>query len=271
MENDHKDKQDPISEEELIELVLEAQKEALEKARQQRLSGVQPTKKKPPFVRVIAWVMALMLMVSTFAVIFEIYSIPAIEFLKTSASLSSKEEIKNYKKSVVEVKTNSGKGTGFSISEDGYIVTNEHVIDDALTITVTFPDDGLYKGEVIESYPDIDLAILKIEGTNLPHLTLADTYEPIKNEAIYFIGNPLYFSGIANKGEVIDYILLNDWNEQVIMLDAPVYRGNSGSPVINNEGQVIGIIFATTKTDDYGRVGLFIPIDLLQHRLNLLK
>ncbi|SOC11052.1 trypsin-like peptidase [Ureibacillus xyleni] len=271
MENNHDDKQDSISEEELIELVLEAQKEALEKARQERLSGVQPVKKKPRFVRIFAWVMALMLMFSTFALIFEIYSIPAIEFLKTSASLSTKEDIQNYKQSVVEVKTNSGKGTGFSISEDGYIVTNEHVIDDALTITITFPDDGLYKGEIIESYPEIDLAILKVEGKNLPHLSLADTYEPIKDEAIYFIGNPLYFTGIANKGKVIDYTLLENWNEEVIMLDAPVYHGNSGSPVINNEGNVIGIIFATTKTKQYGRVGLFIPVDLLQQHLNLLK
>lgn len=55
------------------------------------------------------------------------------------------------------------------------------------------------------------------------------------------------------------------------MLDAPVYRGNSGSPVINEAGKVIGIIFATTKDDEYGHVGLFVPIDLLQKQINFLK
>ncbi len=271
MTNDKQNDYEPISEEELIELVLEEQKKALEKERQDRLSGNKKEWKRPISIRLFAWIMATMLMFSTFAVIFEIYSIPAIEFLKTSASLSGQENIREYKKAVVEITTNDGKGTGFSISNDGYIITNEHVIEDALTITVTFPDDGLFKGQVVESFPDIDLAILKVEGEKHPHLTLADSYKPIKNEAIYFIGNPLNFSGIANEGKVIDYTLLSDWEQQVIMLDAPVYRGNSGSPVINEAGKVIGIIFATTKDDEYGHVGLFVPIDLLQKQINFLK
>lgn len=271
MAKDNQNDFEPISEEELIELVLEEQKKALEKERQERLMGVKQTKKMGRSTRLVAWIMAGMLMFSTFAVIFEIYSIPAIEFLKTSASLSGQEDIKAYKKAVVEVKTNSGKGTGFTISSDGYIITNEHVIEDALTVTITFPNDGMFKGEVVKSFPDIDLAILKVQGEDLPYLELADSYEPSKNEAIYFIGNPLYFSGIANEGEIIDYTLLSDWEEQVIMLDAPVYRGNSGSPVINEEGKVIGIIFATINDDQYGRVGLFVPINLLQQQLDFLN
>lgn len=59
---------------------------------------------------------------------------------------------------------------------------------------------------------------------------------------------------------------LSDWNEEVLMLDAPVYRGNSGSPVINLDGKVIGIIFATIKDETHGRVGLFIPVDLLHDK-----
>lgn len=182
MAKDNQSDFEPISEEELIELVLEEQKKALEKERQERLMGVKPTKKKMrQSTRLVAWIMAGMLMFSTFAVIFEIYSIPAIEFLKTSASLSGQDDIKAYKKAVVEVKTNSGKGTGFTISSDGYIITNEHVIEDALTVTITFPDDGIFKGEVVKSFPDIDLAILKVEGEDLPYLELADSYEPTKS------------------------------------------------------------------------------------------
>ncbi|MEK9196930.1 S1C family serine protease [Ureibacillus sp. 179-F W5.1 NHS] len=258
---------EPISEEELIELVLEEQQKALEKERQERLAGVKKPTKKPKSVRLFAWIMAVMLSFSTFAVIFEIFSIPAIEFLKVSSRLSSQEDIQTYKQAVVEIKTNDGKGTGFAISEDGYIVTNDHVIEDALTITVIFSNDQLYEGEVIETYPEIDLAILKVDEEDLPYLTLADTYTPTKKESIYFIGNPLYFTGIANEGKVIDSTLLSDWDKEVLMLDAPVYRGNSGSPVINKEGKVIGIIFATLKDRDYGHVGLFIPVDLLQEQL----
>lgn len=105
------------------------------------------------------------------------------------------------------------------------------------------------------------MAILETDEENLPHLTLADqtSFEP--DEAISFIGNPLRFQGIANEGTIIDYTKLSDWDEKVVMIEAPVYRGNSGSPVINKDGEVIGVIFATLQHDEYGRVGLFIPID----------
>lgn len=265
------DKKEPISDEELVELVLEAQQEALEKERLERIARLEgkdvPPKKKRRSLRLFAWIMVIMLAFSTFGVIFEIYSIPAIEFLKTSARLSSQNDIKEYKNSVVEISTTDSKGTGFTISEDGYIVTNHHVIEDALTLTVVFPDDGMYRAEVVESYEDIDLALLKVDGDDLPHLTLNENYNLVENEPVYFIGNPLYFTGIANEGTVLDSTILRNWEEYVYMMDAPVYRGNSGSPVINRDGKVIGIVFATTKDDTYGNVGLFVPVDHLQDRL----
>lgn len=263
-----KKESEPLSEEELIELVLQAQQEALEAEREARLKGIKESKKTPRSVKLVAWLMAIMLAFSTFAMIFEIYSIPAIEFLKTSARLSSQEDIQSYKKAVVEISTGDGKGTGFAISNDGYIVTNDHVVDKALTITVIFPDDGLYEGEVIASYPEVDLAILKVDGEDLPYLSLADDYYYSTREQVNFIGNPLYFTGIANEGRVLEPLLLSDWDEEVLMLDAPVYRGNSGSPVINQEGKVIGIVFATLKHEQHGRVGLFIPVEYLQEKLS---
>lgn len=272
MTKNNKEDYEPISDEELVELVLETQREALEKEREIRLKG-EPVKKKkiPLIVKIITWLMVITLAFSTFATIFEIYSIPAIEFLKTSARLSSQQEVQTYKKAVVEISTGEGKGTGFSISDDGYIVTNEHVVEDALSIIVTFPDDGLYEAEVVKIAPEVDLAILKIEGENFPHLSLVESYEYKPNEHVMFIGNPLYFTGIANEGSVLKPILLSDWEHEVYMMDAPVYRGNSGSPIINEEGGVVGIIFATLKHDEFGKVGLFIPVELLQEQMRHLK
>ena len=251
-----------LTEEEFLELVLDEQQKALIKEREARLN---PQPKKPkrqkPVVRIVVWLMALTLVFNTFAVIFNVYSIPAIEFLKVSAKLSGQDNIQTYKQSIVTINTNSGKGTGFAVSENGYIITNEHVIVDALTITVVFPDDSLYKAEVIEAYAEYDLALLKVDAEKLPYLTLANTSEFRNNELIYFIGNPLAFSGIANEGKIIGYTNATDIQTEIIMMNAPVYRGNSGSPVINEKGQVIGVVFATGTRDNHGKVGLFIPIE----------
>ena len=254
-------KTEELTEEEFLELVLEEQQKALAQERERRLHSTPKKKRQKPIVRLIVWLMAFTLVFNTFAVIFNVYSIPAIEFLKVSAKLSSQEDVKLYKKSVVTINTDSGKGTGFAVSDDGYIITNEHVIDDALTITVVFPDDELYKAQVVESYENYDLALLKIEADNVPHLDLADSSTFKQNEHVYFIGNPLAFSGIANEGKILGYTQATGITPDIIMMNAPVYRGNSGSPVINEAGEVIGVVFATGTREPQGKVGLFIPVE----------
>lgn len=112
--------------------------------------------------------MATVLLVNTFAFVFELVSIPAVEFLKTSARLSAQEDIAAYKKSVVVIETGDSKGTGFSISSEGTIMTNYHVIEGNGQVTVSFPDDGRYVAKVTETYPAIDIALLEADGEGLP-------------------------------------------------------------------------------------------------------
>ena len=246
-----------IDDDELQDLVLEAQREILLKHALDKTSA----RSKRPFPRWTFWLISIMMIISTFAAIFEVYSIPAIDFLKASAKLSAQEEIAAFKKAVVVVVTEDGKGTGFSITSDGTILTNNHVVEGNDTVTVVFPDEGRFTATVVDTYPSVDLAVLKADGNDFPFLELADKTTFLDNEPIYFIGNPLSFKGIANEGTLIDYTQLSDWEVPVVMMQAPVYRGNSGSPVLNRDGLVIGVVFATLNHDEYGKVGLFVPID----------
>lgn len=247
-----------LEEEEMIELVHAAQEEAIRKA------ALEKEKEKPVrrFPRWFFWVISAIFLFSTFSFVFQTYSIPAIEFLTASARLSVNEEIQFYKKAVVTIAAGDSKGTGFSISSNGKILTNFHVIEGHERVTVDFLDDGIFTADVVDTYEEIDLALLKVKGENLPFLKLADQPVYRKDDLITFIGNPLRFHGIVNEGTIIDSIQLSGWEAEVMMMKAPVYRGNSGSPVIDENGQVIGVVFATTKHEVYGKVGLAVPIEL---------
>ncbi|WP_164215969.1 serine protease [Virgibacillus sp. YIM 98842] len=252
-----------FDDEELYELVQEEKKKALEREKKNQ----EERTSKRRFPKWVFWLIAIALVFNIFALIPQTFSIPAIEFLQTSARLSAQDDIQTYKESVVVVETVDSRGTGFSISENGMIMTNHHVIEGEDEVTVAFPEVGLFNAEVTEQYPDIDLAILEVEkGDDLPYLSLAEEAAFQEDEHIYFIGNPLMFNGIANEGTIAGYTNLSSWEESVVMLKAPVYRGNSGSPVINQAGEVIGVVFATLHHDVEGRVGLFVPIDYYYER-----
>ena len=246
-----------FDDEELYELVQEERRKALERARRSE----EEKAPKRSFPKWAFWLIAFALVFNLFALIPKTFSIPAFDFLVTSAKLSAEEDIRTFKEAVVVVETDNSKGTGFSISANGTILTNHHVVEGEEQVTVAFPEDGLFTAEVTEQFPEIDLAVLEVNETGLPSLSLAQDPNIQENEPIRFIGNPLRFNGIANEGTIIGETQLSDWNERVFMLDAPVYRGNSGSPVINQNGEVIGVIFATLEHENHGKVGLFISID----------
>lgn len=254
-----KDLYEDLDEEEWYDIVKEAQREAQLRAQRERRE--RKTNPKQPFPKWAFWIIAIAMFFNVFAFFPQTLSVPVIDFLKTSATLSLNEDIATYKKSVVVIETDDGRGTGFSIADDGTILTNYHVIEGYDEVTVGFKEEGLFRADVIDTIPEVDLAVITVNEKNMPHLSLANEADFEADESVYFIGNPLRFHGIANEGKIVDYIRLHNWKDEVVMINAPIYRGNSGSPIINDQGEVIGVVFATLQSDQHGKVGLFVPID----------
>ncbi|MDE5861743.1 MAG: trypsin-like peptidase domain-containing protein, partial [Ruminococcus sp.] len=147
----------------------------------------------------------------------------------------------------------TGTGTGVVITEDGYIVTNAHVIYDSEygaglseKITVHMSDDNSYEAEVVGYDTDCDLAVLKIDATGLTSAEFGDSDSLMLGESVIAIGNPLGFdlkntvtSGIVSG--LNRNITINDKAMNLIQTDTAINSGNSGGPLINKYGQVIGI------------------------------
>jgi len=163
-----------------------------------------------------------------------------------------------------------GKGSGVLISPDGYIVTNNHVIENANIIRVTTTTDRHYDGRLVGADPDADLAVVKIDATNLPAADLGDSSALKVGEYVIAIGNPL---GV---GTTVTHGIISATNRrnlpvaegrilsQALQTDAPINRGNSGGALANMNGQLIGINTAIASADSGGGnigIGFAIPIN----------
>ncbi|MDY0406284.1 serine protease [Virgibacillus sp. 179-BFC.A HS] len=230
-------------------------------------------KPKRPFPKWAFWLIAICMFLQGLALLPKTLSFSIFDFITTSAKLSTNDSIKDYQKAVVAIETEDKIGTGFSINGSGKILTNYHVVEGNEQPTVSYQNKGLFRAKVTEIYPEIDLAVLQVKdtktSTHFPYLPLATSGETVNpNENVYIIGNPLGFIRIANEGELLGMIKLSGWKESVYLVDAKIYHGNSGSPVINSRGEVMAVVFATMDHEKFGKVGLAIPITLyLQENL----
>lgn len=169
---------------------------------------------------------------------------------------------------IIQVPVNS-LGTGFIIHPDGYVVTNNHVIDRAREINVELADGRKLKADLVSADPDADLAVLKIHADKpLPVLSLGESNDLMIGEPAIAVGNPLGFSHSVSTGIVaaIHRDLKGDNQHTVlsdlIQTDAAINPGNSGGPLLNAYGQVIGI--NTAIRGDAQNIGFAIPIDRLR-------
>ena len=162
-----------------------------------------------------------------------------------------------------------GQGSGFVLNKEGLILTNNHVIDNAQRVEVTLSDKRHYKAAVVTVDKGHDLALLKIDAPNLVPATLAETSTGLTvGQRVYAIGNPFGLSGTMTRG-IISAIrsVRSPENgnpiEDAIQTDASVNPGNSGGPLLNSRGEVIGIttMIASNGADQSSGIGFAIPIN----------
>lgn len=163
-----------------------------------------------------------------------------------------------------------GSGSGVIISEDGYIVTNNHVVEFADNIKVTLSDKQEYNAKKIGTDPSTDLAVIKIEGENFPTVKFADSDEVKVGEWVLAVGNPFDYltstvtAGIVSAiGRDINIIKEDKAIEEFIQTDAAINPGNSGGALVNTNGDLIGINTAiATPTGTYAGYSFAIPSNL---------
>ena len=158
-----------------------------------------------------------------------------------------------------------GQGSGFIVSGNGLILTNAHVVRDAKDVTVKLTDRREFQAKVLGSDPKTDVAVLKIEASNLPVVPLGDSHNLRVGEWVLAIGSPFGFENSVSAGVVSakGRALPDDGFVPFIQTDVAVNPGNSGGPLFNSRGEVIGInsqIFS--HTGGYQGLSFAIPIDL---------
>lgn len=192
------------------------------------------------------------------------------------------------KNSIVEISTETvvwgtrlgqyvseGAGSGIIISNDGYIVTNNHVIEDARKITVTLNSGESYEAEVIGTYSENDIAVLKIDANDLQPVVLGDSDKLCVGDTAVVVGNPLGSLGGTVTNGIISAldreIDLGDTTMNLLQTNAAVNPGNSGGGLFNGRGELVGIIVAKSAGSDIEGIGFAIPINDVKDDISELK
>lgn len=207
----------------------------------------------------------------------------------TTGEMSTSDIVAATKNSVVEITTEivttgsflqqyieSGAGSGVIISENGYIVTNNHVIEDASSITVTLADGTSYSAELVGTDSELDVALIKIDATGLDPADIGDSSTTQAGDKAVVIGNPLgQLGGSVTQGIISSVnrnVMIDGVSHNVMQVDASINPGNSGGGLFNGRGELIGIVVAKSVDESVEGIGFAIPIndvsDILEDLMN---
>lgn len=173
--------------------------------------------------------------------------------------------------------TRAGSGSGVIMSKDGYIVTNNHVIDGADVIKVIHGKNS-YDGVLVGTDPSTDLAVIKVEAQNLPKISIGNSGSVNVGEWVLAVGNPFNLEStvtagiVSAKGRNINILKDKFPIESFIQTDAAINPGNSGGALVNIKGELIGINTAIlSQTGSYAGYGFAVPVDIVKKVFNDIK
>lgn len=160
---------------------------------------------------------------------------------KTPKILGNKEIIAKVKPAIVYIDTDKGSGSGMVIGSDGFVLTNNHVVSRAKVINVKFSNGQVFSGSILGRNEVIDLALVKINSVNLPTVELGDSNRAEQGDAVFVLGYPLGIEGDVSfkEGTISRKIAVG--GTEYIEISADIHPGNSGGPLVDQSGQVVGI------------------------------
>jgi serine protease Do len=194
---------------------------------------------------------------------------PSVVHIKVSAGSSGDSDMKRFFN--LPDQEQGGSGSGVIITADGYIVTNNHVVEGAVDIEVVLDDKRSFTATLIGTDPNTDLAVIKIEASDLPSLSFGNSDNVLVGEWVLAVGNPFNLTStvtagiISAKGRNINILGGGSSVESFLQTDAAVNPGNSGGALVNIKGELIGINTAIASyTGSYSGYSFAIPANLAQ-------
>jgi serine protease Do len=188
---------------------------------------------------------------------------------KTPSFNRNKDLIQHLMKGVVTIKHTDGHGSGFIVSDDGYVITNYHVVKDKKTVEVQFSESLKLMAEVVRSDDRYDIALLKINGAGFTALEMINSDSAIVGEDVFAIGTPedISLGQTVTKGIVSGKRKIAE--KVFLQTDVTINRGNSGGPLLNEDGKVIGMVTMKLIGSGIEGIGFCVPTNTIIELLNL--
>ncbi len=186
-----------------------------------------------------------------------------------NTDIKAANDLESISQSVVTIETNGGHGSGMLVSTDGYILTNNHVVDGNTEVNVEFSNGYSFIAKVIRTSEEMDVALLKIEGKGFKALSFGNSDKVKLGDDVNAIGSPgnKSLSQTVTRGIISGNRLIE--NKKYLQTDVSISPGNSGGPLLNKKGEVIGIITSKLAGDNIVGIGFALPMNEALKTLNI--